>query len=87
MASSQTKALRELLIWARKEQIVLSSVTLGPLHVEIVRDHRMQLPQGAPSTTNERANILEQYAGTLLPQLRGDDAPVREVNEPTEEDD
>jgi hypothetical protein len=86
MASNPTKQLRDLILWARKERIVLSSVTLGSLHVEIVRDHGMALPHSAPAGAPERMNILEQHAGVLLPQLRGDSSTVQETNEPTEED-
>lgn len=87
MATNPTKQLRELLLWARKERIVLSSVTIGPLQVEIVRDHGLSLPHDAPSPQSERLNILEQHAGALLPALRGENLPAVEVNEPTEEDD
>jgi hypothetical protein len=86
MATNPTKQLRDLLLWARKERIVLSTVTIGPLHVEIVRDHGLVLPQGTAVEAPARMNILEQHAGALLPALRGEGEAVSEVNEPTEED-
>lgn len=57
--------LRDLLLWARKEKIVLSTVTLGDLHVEIARDHGMRLTD-APPPTERRRGIYEQYAGVLI---------------------
>jgi hypothetical protein len=86
MATNPTKQLRDLLLWARKEKIILSSVTMGSLHVEIVRDHGLSVPSGPMQAPTERLNILEQHAGALLPAMRGEDVAVSEVNEPTEED-
>lgn len=87
MATNPVKQLQALLLWARKEKIALSSVHLGPLHVEIDRDYGLALPQSPQQPAAEKLNIIEQHAGALLPALRGEQMPVEQVNEPTEEDD
>jgi hypothetical protein len=65
-ARKQIDELRELLLWARRERIVLSQVTLGPITVTIERDHGITLPS-TPELVERKPNIYEQYAGTLLP--------------------
>lgn len=87
MASNPTKSVRDLLLWARKERIILSSVSVGGVTVEIERDFGMTLPTGTTEPPAPRMNIIEQHAGALLPALRGENVVVEEVNEPTEEDD
>lgn len=86
MATNPTKQLRELLLWARKERIVLSSVTLGNLSITIERDHGLVPPSGPPAAAERKANIYEQHAGPLAALLNGEAMPAAEVNETTVED-
>lgn len=86
MATNHTKAIRELILWARKERIVLSSVTHGSTTVEIQRDYGLQPPRGSAEPLERKGNILEQYAGVLAPHLRGEVVPDVQTMEPTEED-
>ena len=72
MPPNPTKALRDLLLWARKERIVLSSVTLGGVTVEIAHDYGLQTPAGKSAPPEHKANIIEQHAGVLAPYLRGE---------------
>lgn len=82
MGSNPTKALRDLLLWCRKERIVLSQVTIGSVTVVVDRDHGLVPPAAATQTPERKLSILEQYAGPLLKQP--EQAPTQ--NEPTEED-
>lgn len=85
MATSSTKALRDLLLWARRERIVLSSISIGGLSVTVDRDYLLTPPSG-PVTQQPAAptNIYQQYAGKILDGI----APevTTETVEPTEED-
>jgi hypothetical protein len=83
MSASSTKAIRDLILWARKEKIVLSSVTLGNITVTVERDYGLQPPSGTPDAPERRPSIYEQYAGVLNKPA----AVTPTANEPTEEDD
>jgi hypothetical protein len=82
MASSNTKALQQLLLWARKEKIVLSSVTMGGITITVERDYQLQPPAGSQPVQERKQTIYEQFAGSLL--RPAESAPTG--NEPTEED-
>lgn len=83
MANSSVKQLQALLTWARKEKIVLSSITLGNITVTVERDYGLTPPSGTPDTPERRPSIYEQYAGVLNKPA----AVAPTSNEPTEEDD
>lgn len=84
MASKKriTDDLQALLLWARKERIVLSSVQIGAITVTVERDYGMTMPSQAIVPAQHRPSILEQYAGKLLQT----DQPT-DKNEVTVEDD
>jgi hypothetical protein len=82
MSASSTKAIRDLLIWARKEKIVLSSVTIGNATITVERDYQLQPPAGSQPVQERKQTIYEQFAGSLL--RPAESAPTG--NEPTEED-
>lgn len=79
---SELDDLQRLLLWAREQRIVLSSVQLGTLSVIVERDHGMKLPSQGLTAAERRPSIYEQYAGKLLES----DVPVAQTNEPTVED-
>lgn len=83
MAASDVKQLQNLLLWARKERIVLSSVQLGSLTVTIERDFGLTPPAATPVPTERKPSIYEQYGGALLNAM---EQPA-DKNEPTVEDD
>lgn len=85
MAASSTKSLQAFLLWCRKEKVVVSSVTIAGITVTIERDCLLQPPASANAPAERKQGIIEQFAGVLAPQLRGD-APIATENEPTEED-
>lgn len=58
--------LQDLLLWARKERIVLSSVTLGDVTVSVDRDYGLVPPSGPSSVPERKKSIFEQYAGALM---------------------
>ena len=82
---SDADQLRDLLLWARKERIVLRDITIGTVGVTIERDHKMDLPSGAVAVPERKLSLVEQMAGPLLQKLQGEGVP--DVNEPTVEDD
>jgi hypothetical protein len=86
MASNNTKALQQLLLWARKEKIVLSSVSMGGVTITVERDYNLQPPAGAQTPAEQKRGIYEQFAGPLAPMLRGEQPTGAATNEPTEED-
>lgn len=85
MSAASTKAIRDLLLWARKEKIVLSSVSMGGVTITVERDYNLQPPAGAQTPAEQKRGIYEQFAGPLAPMLRGEQ-PTAQTNEPTEED-
>lgn len=76
-------ALQELLLWARKEKIVLRDVVIGSLSVIVERDHGLSLPTDKLQAVERRQTLVEQFAGALLPAMQG---ATQETNEPTIED-
>lgn len=84
MSASSTKALRELLLWARKEKIVLSSVTLQGVTVTVERDYGLQLPKGTDVPPEPKQSLYQQFGAALFGQAQ---TPAAEsTNEPTVED-
>lgn len=81
MTNAEIDRLKALLLWARQEKIVLSTVTLGDVTVEIERDHGMKLPDPPLQAVERKQSIYEQYAGRLLVE-----EPATDRNEPTVED-
>lgn len=80
---SDADQLRDLLLWARRERIVLRDITIGTVGVTVERDHRMDLPAGTVAVPERKPSLVEQFAGPLLSAMKGEGV---EVNETTEED-
>lgn len=86
MASSSTKQLQALLLWCRREKIVISSVQMQGVTITIERDYQLQPPKGvALDSPDSKQSLYAQFAGSLLQQMQQPAAPEQK-NEPTEED-
>lgn len=83
MAVNSFKQLREFLLWARKERIVLSSVAAGGIAITIERDHGLAIPSAPSQPQPRRLSLVEEFAGPLLQGMQGDSATT---SEPTVED-
>ncbi len=84
--STDTAAVKDLLLWARKERIVLQQVQIGTVAVVVTMDHRLAHHDGDERRPTEvaRQGIIEQYGGALFnPPV----TPSEDVAEPTVEDD
>lgn len=83
-----TQAIKDLLLWARKERILLNHVKVGDVEVVVTTDYKLTAPAvareiGEPA---KEPTFREYMAGDLLnPPAATRDAS--DVNEPTIEDD
>lgn len=67
-SASATHELRELLLWARKERIVLGAVSIGEVSVSVV-DLGMEAPtKGKVKRTKE--DMFAHFAGPHADQLK-----------------
>lgn len=82
---SDAEQLQALLLWARKEKIVLRDVTIGAVSVTVERDHKLEVGGKDAPAPPRRPSFVEEFAGPLLQQMQGQSA-APETNEPTVED-
>lgn len=83
---SEVDAVKDLLLWARKERLALQHVQVGNVSVVVTIDHRMQHADGDVRKPAEgvRQSIIEQYGGALF---NPPEPEAGEVSEPTIEED
>lgn len=85
-------AIKDLLIWARRERISISQVTVGGVTIAGVYDRKMDADDGRKpmdaAREEVRSSIIEQYAGPLMSGISDSpDAETAEEVETTVEDD
>jgi hypothetical protein len=77
---------KDLILWARKERINISHITVGSISLVMVDNHALrELAQPTDPAPDVRQGIYAQYGGGLLGG--GDAAPAVGTVEPTIEDD
>jgi hypothetical protein len=84
--SIDVAAVKDLLLWLRKERIAVQHVTIGEVALVVTMDHRMtHADQDRKPSEPARQGIIEQYGGALFSPPPVEDAD--DVIEPTVEDD
>lgn len=87
-STPSTDAIKDLLLWARKERIMLAHVQVGDVVLTVTRDLRMaSADDGRAPAEEARKSIYEQYAGPLNLDPPPEVAETEPTLEPTEEDD
>jgi len=81
-AITDDSRIRDLLMWARKQRIVVSTISVGDVHMTVA-DLGMAGEKKTAKTDEERkANLYEQYGGKPLQ----DAAAIEEANSTYDED-
>jgi hypothetical protein len=79
--NDQVKAAQDMIIWARKHQVVLARVKVGDVEVDVLS---MVVAAAPPSKLDEakaKQNLYQQYGGEVIAELE------RAENESVVEDD
>lgn len=60
-------AMKDLLLWARKERIALSQVQVGDVSLVVTMDHRIiRADEDHKPRESGRKSIIEEYGGALF---------------------
>lgn len=82
------KRVREMILWARKERIVLSMLQIGDIELHIAADLSLVVPPPSLANVKPNQDQYELFGGQALERLRQQEASEHaEVDVTVEEDD